>query len=143
MSKVKKSTSRQILNRSSKRVTSQRDLLLKILRKRSGHLDASELYEQAHRKHPRLSLSTVYRNLQLFKKLGLVEEHRFADEHFHYETRSGVEHHHLLCIGCGEVIEFDCPVDYLRKSVSQKHDFKITGIEVRMTGLCPKCQGKK
>lgn len=139
----KRTTSRQFLSSSKKRVTSQRTLLLEILKRQSGHLDAVELYERARHKQPRLSLSTVYRNLQLFKKLGLVEEHRFAEEHFHYEAKSGAEHHHLLCIGCGEIIEFDHPVGYLQENVSQKYGFEITGVEVRMTGLCPKCKGKK
>ena len=137
-------TSRRILGSSKRRITTQRTLLLDILKREGGHLDANELYERARHRQPRLSLSTVYRNLQLFKKLGLVEEHRFAEEHGHYEVRSGLEHNHLLCLGCGAVVEFDCPLSHqLREDVSREHGFEITGVEVRMTGLCPKCQSKK
>ena len=54
---------------SGQRRTAQRELLLALLRKADGHMDAAELYEHAHQTDTRLSLSTVYRNLSLFKSL--------------------------------------------------------------------------
>lgn len=136
--------SEKILSRSGQRVTAQRTLLLDILRERGQHVDADELYRQARLKYPQLSLSTVYRNLQLFKKLGLVDEHHFAEEHHHYEVKSLGEHHHLLCLGCGRIVEFDCPLSQqLKQDISQKHDFEVSGVEVRMVGLCPSCRGKQ
>ncbi|MCK4722357.1 MAG: transcriptional repressor, partial [Dehalococcoidia bacterium] len=91
------------------RITSQRRLLLDLLRQSEGHLDADELYRRAKEQEPRLSLSTVYRSLRLFKELGLIEERHFIEEHHHYEARSETEHHHVVCRGCGKVIEFECP----------------------------------
>lgn len=136
--------SEKILNRSRQRVTAQRTLLLDILREQGQHVDADELYRQARLKYPQLSLSTVYRNLQLFKKLGLVDEHHFTDEHHHYEVKSAGEHHHLLCLGCGRIVEFDCPLSQqLKQDISQKYNFEVSGVEVRMVGLCPSCRGKK
>jgi Fur family ferric uptake transcriptional regulator len=140
----RKGGARQILDRSSQRVTIQRALLLELLRQSSGHVDADELYHQARKKNPRLSLSTVYRNLQLFKKLGLIEEHHFDEEHHHYEVKSEAEHQHLLCTSCGKVVEFACPVSRkLRKDIGKQYDFDITGVEVRMTGLCSHCRNKE
>lgn len=136
--------SRRILDSPKRRITTQRTLLLDILKGGGGHLDANELYEKARRKQSRLSLSTVYRNLQLFKKLGLVEEHRFAEEHGHYEVRSGVEHNHLLCLGCGAVVEFGYSMsNQIREEISREHGFEITGVEISLTGLCPKCRSRK
>jgi Fur family ferric uptake transcriptional regulator len=135
---------RKILDRSSQRVTSQRALLLELLRQSGRHVDADDLYRRARKKGSRISLSTVYRNLQLFKKLGLIEEHHFDEEHHHYEVKSGAEHQHLLCTSCGKVVEFACPVSWkLRKDIGKKYDFHITGVEVRMTGLCPSCRSKE
>ena len=51
-------------------LTTQRRLLLDILREAEGHLDARELFQRAIDKDPRISLATVYRNLRLFKELG-------------------------------------------------------------------------
>ncbi|MBL7061314.1 MAG: transcriptional repressor [Dehalococcoidia bacterium] len=135
---------RRILNSSSQRVTAQRALLLELLRHSSRHVDADDLYRRARKKNSRISLSTVYRNLQLFKKLGLIEEHHFDEEHHHYEVKSGTEHQHLLCTSCGKVVEFACPVSWkLRRDIGKQYDFDITGVEVRMTGLCPSCRSKE
>ncbi|MBM4447110.1 MAG: transcriptional repressor [Chloroflexi bacterium] len=133
----------QALSSSSRRVTAQRTLLLELLRQSGGHVDADELYRRARRKNSRISLSTVYRNLQLFKKLGLIEEHHFDEEHHHYEAKSGAEHQHLLCISCGKVVEFACPVSQkFRENIGKKYDFDIGDVEVHMTGLCSSCRSK-
>jgi len=135
---------RQLLNSSSQRVTSQRTLLLELLRHSGGHVDADELYRRARKKNSRISLSTVYRNLQLFKKLGLVDERHFDEEHHHYEVKSGEEHQHLLCIRCGKVVEFDYPVIHkFNEDIGKKYDFHIAGIEIHMTGLCSSCRDKE
>lgn len=139
-----KRSARQILNTSSHRVTAQRALLLDVIRRAGRHLDADELYGRARQKYPRISLSTVYRNLQLFKKLELIEEHHFDEEHHHYEKKPPTEHQHLLCLNCGKVVEFACPVSQkLKKDIGRQHDFHITGVEVRMTGLCSDCRQRR
>jgi Fur family ferric uptake transcriptional regulator len=135
---------KQILSNSSQRVTAQRTLLLELLRRSGGHVDADELYRLAKRKNSRISLSTVYRNLQLFKKLELIEERHFDDEHHHYEVKSGEEHQHLLCISCGRVVEFDYPAGRkFRNDIGRKYDFDITGVEIHLTGLCSACRENK
>ena len=129
------------LNSRGLRSTSQRALILEIIRRGQGHLDADEVYRQAREKQPRLSMSTVYRNLQMFKKLGLVEEIHLDETHHHYEVKPSVEHHHLVCLGCGKVIEFRYPLTrHVQRNVAEAKDFHIIETEVRMTGYCPQCQ---
>ena len=127
-----------------KKVTSQRTLLLELIRKADGHLSADELYRQAREVGANLSLSTVYRNLRLFKKLNLIDEHHLAQEHHHYEARSSTEHQHLICLGCGRVIEFQ---SYFTKRMKQvirrKMGFEITGAEVHFMGYCARCRPQK
>ena len=123
------------------RITSQRALILEIIRQGQGHLDADEVYLRARRKQPRLSLSTVYRTLHTLKKLGLVDEVHFDEDHHHYEVRPATEHHHLVCLGCGRVVEFQYPLARLvKKNVPQARDFEIAGSEIRITGYCPVCR---
>ena len=138
-------TKRKALNLAGRRVTNQRALLLKLIRQGEGHLDADELYRRARKKQPRLSLSTVYRTLQLLKELGLVEELHFDENHHHYEVKPSAEHHHLVCLGCGKVVEFHNPLSrYIKRNVAEAKDFEIIGTELRMTGYCPQCrQGRK
>ena len=123
------------------RVTDQRALILEVIRHEDGHLDADEIYRRAREKKPRLSLSTVYRNLRTLVKLGLVEEVHFDEKHHHYEVKTATEHHHLVCLGCGSIIEFKYPlVRMLKRNVAEAKDFEITDSEVRMTGYCSKCR---
>ncbi len=127
------------------RITSQRALILEVIRQRQGHLDADEIYRQAREKEPRLSLSTVYRTLQTLKKLGLVEEVHFDEAHHHYEIKPSTEHYHLVCLSCGRVVEFQYPLARLvKRNVTEAKDFEITSSEIRVTGYCPTCQeGRK
>ena len=135
---------REAINAPGMRVTNQRALILAIIRQGQGHLDADEVFRQARQKHPRLSLSTVYRALQKFKELGLVEEVHFDESHHRYEIKSSAEHHHLVCLGCGRVIEFKYPFTRLiKRNVDEARDFEITGGEIRLTGYCSACRQKQ
>ncbi len=135
---------RQVLKSAGARLTSQRALILDIIRQRQGHLDADEIYQQAHRKQPRINLSTVYRTLRKLKELGLVDELHFDEAHHHYELKQPAEHHHLVCVECGKVIEFSCNLcPEMREEIARQKDFEVTGAEVHMTGLCAECRQKK
>ena len=132
---------RKALNVTGMRATSQRALILEIIR--HEHLDADEIYRQARIRQPRLSLSTVYRTLRMFKELGLVEELHFDEAHHHYEVKPSSEHHHLVCLGCGEVVEFKCPLSpKMERDIAREKGFEVTGVEIRMTGYCSKCRQK-
>ena len=132
---------KQLLDVSNKRVTSQRRTLLKLIRQSNGHIDADELHRRARNKHPRISLSTVYRNLQLFKKMGLITEHHFAQDHHLYEVKESSEHQHLQCIKCGRIVEIECPVsETFRQKISRQYNFSIVDVEVHMKGICSQCR---
>ncbi|MFQ6122217.1 MAG: Fur family transcriptional regulator [Dehalococcoidales bacterium] len=132
--------SRKALNAAGMRVTNQRALIMEIIRQGQGHLDADEIYRRARQRESRLSLSTVYRTLQMLKKLSLVEELHFDEGHHHYEVKPSTEHHHLVCLGCGRVIEFNHPLSrYIKKNVPEAKGFDIAETEVRMTGYCSQC----
>lgn len=132
--------SRAALNMAGTRVTSQRALILETIRQGEGHLDADEIYRRARKKQPRLSLSTVYRTVQALKKLGLIEELRFDESHHHYEAKPPTKHHHLVCLGCGRVIEFQYPLSRIKRNVAGGGDFEIVDADIRVTGYCPRCR---
>ena len=133
---------RKELSSSGLRVTNQRALILETIR--HGHLDADEIYRRAREKQPHLSLSTVYRTLQTLKKLGLVEELHFDEAHHHYEAKPSVEHHHLVCLGCGKIVEFKCQLSQkMKDNIGREKGFEVTGAEVWMTGYCSKCRQER
>ena len=134
-------SNRTILKVAGKRITSQRALILQIIRQGEGHLDADEIYRQARAIQPRLSLSTVYRTIKILKKPGLVEELHFDDSHHHYEMKSTSKHHHLICLGCGKVVEFQYPLArYVSRDVPEAKDFEIVDAELHLTGYCSQCR---
>ena len=123
------------------RMTNQRALILEIISQRHGHLDADEVYRQARDKQPRLSLSTVYRTLRRLKELDLVDELHFDEAHHRYEVKPPAEHHHLVCLGCGKIVEFECSLcPQMKKEIASKKGFEVTRVEVQMTGYCSKCR---
>lgn len=125
------------------RVTWQRRLLLDLISQAGGHLDADELFRRAKEREPRISLSTVYRNLRLFKKLGLVDERHLSENHHHYEIKSPAEHYHLVCLSCGRVIEFGSPLlQRIENQIRRENQFEVTGAEIRLQGYCSRCRGR-
>ncbi len=133
--------SHRVLSVPGLRITNQRALILEIIHHGQGHLDADEVYRLARNKQPRLSLSTVYRTLRRFKELGLIEEVHFDEAHHHYEVKPLTEHHHLVCLGCGRVIEFHYPLSrYVKRNVPEAKDFDVVETEIRMTGYCSVCR---
>ena len=126
-----------------RRLTAQRLLLLDLLRQ-GDHLDANELYRQARDKEPRLSMSTVYRNLRLFVKLGMAEEHHFNKAHCCYEARTEAEHHHLLCLNCGRIIDFQYLMNQeMTENIETRYGFRTTGAKVVLVGYCASCLAEK
>lgn len=134
----------EVLRAQGKRVTPQRSLLLQVIRQSKGHLDADEIYRLAREKDPRISLSTVYRNLNMLKELGLISELHLDEEHHHYELKDAAEHYHLICSGCGRVVEFDSSlVGELMNQVSGEKDFLIERAHIDLVGLCAKCRTER
>ncbi len=121
-------------------VTAQRRLLLDLLREADGHLDAKDLYRRAIERDRQISLATVYRNLRLFKELGLVGEIRLDDVHCYYEIKRPSEHYHLVCTACGRVIEVESPlVARLVAEVKHNCGFHAERAVLHFEGHCVDC----
>jgi Fur family peroxide stress response transcriptional regulator len=124
-------------------LTVQRRLLLELLREADGHIDAKDLYRRASARDESISPATVYRSLNLFKELGLIEERRLGKVRCYYEIKQSVEHQHLVCQGCGKVMEFETPlVQELVDTIQKEHGFKVTKTELYLEGYCPHCEEK-
>ncbi len=129
------------LRAAGKRITSQRKLVLAILAREDGHLDAHDIYERGRRRDTRLSLSTVYRTLGILKETGVVRELHLDDEHHHYELDGEDQHSHLVCLVCGRVIEVDSSAfAEVAGVVGESHGFEIASAQVELTGTCTDCR---
>jgi len=124
-------------------VTTQRRLLLDTIRRAGRYIDAKEIYRRTSRRDESISLATVYRNLRLFKELGLVDEIRLGESGCYYEIKKSVAHQHLACKCCGKVVEFESPMtDKLLGEVQQSYCFNVTKAELYLEGYCRDCERK-
>ncbi len=88
------------------RMTEQRRVIAQVMEAAEDHPDVEELYRRAAAIDPRISLSTVYRTLNLFEEAGLVTKHDFKDGRARFEPIPDEHHDHLIDIRTGKVIEF-------------------------------------
>jgi len=107
-------------------------------------MDAKQVFRRASEKDPRISLATIYRNLRLFKELGLIEERRLARSGCSYEMMGEGQHHHLVCTACGRVIEFaSCLFEELLAEVQSKIGFDVARATIDLEGNCRDCRDKE
>jgi Fur family ferric uptake transcriptional regulator len=126
------------------RLTRQRQILLELIDKTGGHLDAERLFTLAKERDPKLNRVTVYRTLKMLKAGGLIDEldlmHHGGDQHY-YETRLKPEHAHAICLRCGKVEEFfGEPLQRLRKQVETHLGFQVLLARTEVGGYCAHCQ---
>jgi Fur family ferric uptake transcriptional regulator len=124
--------------------TPQRRLLFSVMQEAGRHVDAKELYRRASERDINISLATVYRNLRLFKEQGLIDERHLGQMHCcFYEMKGSGEHHHLICRGCGQIIEFASPLIHkLLAEMQRKNGFRVTRVELCLEGYCRECEKK-
>src|ERR1700722_3906123 len=112
------------------RLTAQRRALIETIQKSKTHLDARSLLSEARRRDPDIDRATVYRTIELLKKLGLVDEldlmHLNGEKHF-YEVKTKTDHVHLACFRCGRIEEFSDPAyDRLKAEIARQSGFRIS-----------------
>jgi Fur family ferric uptake transcriptional regulator len=125
------------------RLTPQRQMILDVIEQAADHLSAEGICQRVQARYPFVSLSTVYRTLELLKTLGLVREvHLLGDQRF-YESAEGGLHHHLLCRGCGSVLHADDDLlSGLREQLEQRYHFTPLSLDLIATGYCAACQSQ-
>jgi Fur family transcriptional regulator, ferric uptake regulator len=123
------------------RRTSQRDLILETFLATEEHLTSEALHGIVHKKDPTIGLTTVYRTLKLLVDAGLAREVRFGDGKTYYEHHYNHEHHdHMICTGCGKVIEFFSPeIEALQDQMASNFGFTATHHSLRLWGHCSEC----
>lgn len=123
------------------RLTQARQAVLQVVGTAAAHLQVAEVYRRALRVSPRIGLASVYRTIQLLDRLGLVKRVHVGHRHRHYARATERHGHHLVCNGCGRVVEFsDCQVERLAKTVARRTRFVIEDHSVELYGRCPDCR---
>ena len=120
------------------KATRQRAEILDIFLNSSGHKDLAQIHDQVTKLNPRIGYTTVYRTLKLLTRLGLAAQRKFADGETRYEsTAEGTHHDHLICLGCGKILEFeDDGLESLQHRIARRHGFKIFHHRMELYGYC-------
>ena len=120
-------------------MTQQRKLILEELRQMDNHPSADEIYEKVRLRLPRISLGTVYRNLEVLSELGEIQKLELSGslKRFDWNTQ---KHYHIRCIGCNRVDDAPiAPLNQLENKLYSATVFQIIGHNLEFTGLCPEC----
>jgi Fe2+ or Zn2+ uptake regulation protein len=125
------------------RITAQRRALIEVIQEAKEHLDAGSLLERARKRHAKLDRATVYRTIELLKKLRLIDEldlmHLEGEKHY-YEVKTTRDHIHLACFRCGRIEEFASPLfEQLKVEISTESGFKIRVTRLEVGGACRTC----
>ena len=129
------------------KMTPQRKEILKIFVEHSDshHMSAEDVYGILREQGSEIGLATVYRALILLSKLGILVHVDFGDGCARYELNTADpkvhQHHHLICLRCKKVIEFEEDLlDDIEEVITEEFGFKILNHEVKFFGYCEDCQ---
>ncbi len=132
---------KDLLRKSNLRLTAPRLAVLDVIEGEGKHRDADFIFTAARQRLGSLSRQAVYDNLNALVAAGLARRIEPAGRPALYETRTGDNHHHLVCRDCGTIVDIDCAKGAAPcLHPSDDHGFAIDEAEVVYWGLCPACQ---
>ena len=125
------------------RNTRQRQVILEELQKLRSHPTAAELYEITRRRLPKVSLGTIYRNLDLLVRGGVIQKLQISATETRFDGDSD-RHSHVRCVRCGRVDDaHEVSVDQVVHTFKSVRGYKILGHRLELFGLCLECRGEK
>ena len=118
----------------------QRELILKTVLENPIHPTADAVYEQVRRENPRISLGTVYRNLNFLSEMGIIRKISMPVGSDRFDGRLD-EHYHMICTSCGQVFDVECSaLEDLDRQIMAAQGFRVEEHHLLLTGLCRKCR---
>ncbi|MBN2474950.1 MAG: transcriptional repressor [Pirellulales bacterium] len=125
------------------RNTRQREVILEELRKLTSHPTATGLYAMVRRRLPKVSLGTVYRNLELLVQQGVIRKLEFSGSEARFDGNTE-QHDHIRCVRCGRMD--DLGGGPLELTDGKHHDcdgYKVLGYRLVLLGVCPRCNAER
>ncbi|MGJ3253524.1 MAG: Fur family transcriptional regulator [Elainellaceae cyanobacterium] len=133
------------LNERGWRLTPQRETILQFFQNlpEGEHLNAEGVCDLLEKRGDKVSLSTVYRNLKLMARMGILRELELSEGYKSYELNRPhpYHHHHLICVRCNKTTEFKN--DSILKTgikTAQKEGYHLLDSQLTIHGICPACQ---
>jgi len=128
------------LKKQGYRLTPQRLMVVSAIENSEDHISADEVYSQVVVRYPNVNISTVYRTLELLKRLGLVTETDLGGGRVRYHPANKGHHHHLVCQECGAMIDLDeSLLRPLQEALLLEHNFVADLRHLAIHGRCVVC----
>ncbi len=127
------------------RLTAPRRAVATLVAERASHFTADELVSAARRRHLGVGRATVFRALELFVDLGLVERVDLPSGDHAYVgcVPGGVHHHHIVCSSCGRAADVDaCGLQEAVEVAGRATGYEVTHHRLELFGVCPDCQAR-
>ena len=130
----------EVLSEEGYRLTPQRMMIISAIEDSDHHISAEEIYAQVVARYPNVNISTVYRTLELLKRLNLVTETDMGEGRVRYHPADKGHHHHLVCQQCGEIIDLDeSLLNPLKEALYKKYGFSAELRHLAILGRCANC----
>jgi len=137
----------QDLRKAGLKVTLPRMKILEMLEgSENRHMSAEDIYRELLESGEDIGLATVYRVLTQFEAADLVVRHHFEGGNSVFELNRGEHHDHIICVDCGEVVEFyDETIEQRQKAVAGEQQFRIADHSLILYGKCQRenCPNRK
>ena len=131
------------LDRAGYRLTEPRRAVATLIAGRDGHFTAADLEEDARARHLPIGRATIFRALDLFTELEVVERVDLPDGGHAYVPCEPVHHHHVICTNCGRATEIeDVGIEALLEAVKRETGYDVSSHRLELFGLCPICQAE-
>jgi len=129
------------LGEAGHRITAPRRAIAALIEDREGHFSAADLVEDARRRRTPIGRATVFRALDLFASLGLVERVDLPDGDHAYVACEPAHHHHAICTSCGRSIDVaDHGLATVLTDVGRRAGFRVTAHRLELFGICAACE---
>ncbi|MCD2257247.1 Fur family transcriptional regulator [Agrilactobacillus fermenti] len=124
------------------RITPQREAVLRYLIQSDEHPTADEIYRHLAADFPKMSVATVYNNLRVLTRLGIVQEMSYGDSSSRFDFAE-TKHYHAVCERCGRIVDVFFPdFDQVDTVAENLTGFQVNGHRLEVYGLCPQCQAE-
>lgn len=123
------------------RLTTPRRLVAELVAAREGHFTAADLVADARRQRRAIGRASVFRALELFTELGLVERVDLPTGDHAYVACQAVHHHHAICTRCGRSFDVsEVGLGPVLADIAQRLDFQVTTHRLEVFGVCAACR---
>jgi Fe2+ or Zn2+ uptake regulation protein len=126
------------------RLTEPRRAVAELIAGRRGHFTAADLVAEAKARRLGIGRATIFRALELFTELELVERLDLPNGEHAYVECARAHHHHVVCSSCGRTTEVeDCGMQAVAEEIARRSGYRIDTHRLELFGLCPKCAARK